>query len=209
MAAFSSMTMSSQENYFEMLFSENNISKCFKNLNRTDTDAELKLIRDLSIRCGAFDAVVAEHWAKGGAGAVDLGNAIIKACGQPVNFNFLYPLTMSLEDKIRTIAQEIYGAKDIELSELAKKRIETYTRQGFGHLPICMAKTHLSLSHDPNLKGAPKGFILPIRDVSASVGAGFIIPIVGQMSMMPGLPTRPCFYDVTLDPETELVDGLF
>ncbi|XP_021947431.1 C-1-tetrahydrofolate synthase, cytoplasmic [Folsomia candida] len=176
---------------------------------KTDTDAELKLIRDLSIRCGAFDAVVAEHWAKGGAGAVDLGNAIIKACGQPVNFNFLYPLTMSLEDKIRTIAQEIYGAKDIELSELAKKRIETYTRQGFGHLPICMAKTHLSLSHDPNLKGAPKGFILPIRDVSASVGAGFIIPIVGQMSMMPGLPTRPCFYDVTLDPETELVDGLF
>lgn len=107
---------------------------------------------------------------------------MVKACKQPVNFKFLYPLTLSLEEKIRTIAREIYGAQDILLSDMAKKRIDTYTRQGFGNLPICMAKTHLSLSHDPSLKGAPKGFVLPIRDASASVGAGFIIPIVGTVS---------------------------
>jgi len=153
--------------------------------------------------------VVSEHWGKGGAGAEDLAKAVVKACEQPVNFKFLYPLSLSLEDKIRTISQDIYGAKDIELSELAKKRIETYTRQGFGNLPICMAKTHLSLSHDPNLKGAPTGFTLPIRDVSASVGAGFVVAYVGEMMMMPGLPTRPCFFDVTLDPDTEQIDGLF
>lgn len=110
----------------------------------------------------------------------------MKACEQPVDFKFLYPLDLPIEEKIRTIAREIYGADDIELSELARKRIETYTRQGFGNLPICMAKTHLSLSHDPNLKGAPKGFVLPIRDASASIGAGFIIPLVGTVSTFNG-----------------------
>jgi methylenetetrahydrofolate dehydrogenase (NADP+)/methenyltetrahydrofolate cyclohydrolase/formyltetrahydrofolate synthetase len=138
-------------------------------------------VRELSVQNGAYDAVVAEHWAKGGAGAVDLAEAVAKACLQPSDFKFLYPLSLSLEEKIRTIAREIYGAADIELSELARNRLETYTRQGFGNLPICMAKTHLSLSHDPNLKGAPKDFILPIRDASASIGAGFIIPLVGTV----------------------------
>jgi methylenetetrahydrofolate dehydrogenase (NADP+)/methenyltetrahydrofolate cyclohydrolase/formyltetrahydrofolate synthetase len=140
------------------------------------------LVQGLCTKHGAFDAVVAEHWAKGGAGAVDLAEAVVKACQQPVNFKFLYPLSMPLEEKIRTIACEIYGADDIELSDLAKRRLETYTRQGFNNLPICMAKTHLSLSHDPNLKGAPKGFVLPIRDASISAGAGFIVPMVGAVS---------------------------
>jgi len=103
----------------------------------------------------------------------------------------------------------VYGATDIELSEEAKVKIERYTKQGFSDLPICMAKTHLSLSADPTKKGAPTGFNIPIRDVRASVGAGFLYPLVGTMSTMPGLPTRPCFYDIDLDLETEQVYGLF
>merc|ERR1719232_1411682 len=110
---------------------------------------------------------------------------------------------MPLEQKIETIAKEIYGADGISLSEGAKASLERYTAQGFGNLPICMAKTHLSLSHDPNLKGAPTGFTLPIREARASVGAGFVYPIVGSMSTMPGLPTRPSFYDIDIDVETE------
>jgi len=106
----------------------------------------------------------------------------------------LYADCVSIEEKIRTIARRIYGADDIELSPLAKKQIDRYTRQGFGGLPICMAKTHLSLSHDPEWKGVPTGFTLPIKEVQAFVGAGFITPLVGQMSKMPGLPTRPSFY---------------
>jgi len=115
---------------------------------------------------------------------------------------------MSLEEKIRVIACEIYGADGISLSDEAKKKIEDYTRQGFSGLPICMAKTHLSLSHDPTLKGRPSGFTVPIRDVRASVGAGFIYPLVGTMSTMPGLSTRPCFYDIDIDLQTEEVLGL-
>jgi len=153
-------------------------------ISRTDTDAETDLVRKLCKEHGAYDAVVAEHWAKGGQGAVNLAQAVIKACEQPNSFKFLYPLELPLEEKMRIIAREIYGAADIELSELARKRIETYERQGFGNLPICMAKTHLSLSHDPNLKGAPKGFVLPIRDASASIGAGFVIPLVGTVILI-------------------------
>nr|XP_020656409.1 C-1-tetrahydrofolate synthase, cytoplasmic [Pogona vitticeps] len=112
-------------------------------------------------------------------------------------------------EKIRIISQKIYGADDVELLPEAEQKIIQYTKQGFGNLPICMAKTHLSLSHDPELKGVPTGFVLPIRDVRASVGAGFLYPLVGTMSTMPGLPTRPCFYDIDLDPATGEVKGLF
>jgi len=122
--------------------------------------------------------------AKGGAGAVDLAKALIQACNEPNDFKFLYDLSMPLEEKIRTIAREIYGADDIELSEKAASRIALYTKQGFNDLPVCIAKTHLSLSHDPTLKGAPKGFILPISDCTASIGAGFIIPLVGSVSRL-------------------------
>ncbi|KAI1897633.1 hypothetical protein AGOR_G00085280 [Albula goreensis] len=116
---------------------------------------------------------------------------------------------MPIVEKIRTIAQRVYGAEDIELSPEAQAKIDYFNRQGFGTLPICMAKTHLSLSHMPDKKGVPTGFVLPIRDVRASIGAGFIYPLVGTMSTMPGLPTRPCFYDIDLDPETEEITGLF
>ncbi|XP_028676965.1 C-1-tetrahydrofolate synthase, cytoplasmic [Erpetoichthys calabaricus] len=176
---------------------------------KTDTSAELELLCRLSKEAGAFDAVRCSHWAEGGKGAVDLAKAVQKAAEAPSNFKFLYDVELPIKDKIRIIAQKIYGASDIELLPEAQHKAEVYTRQGFGNLPICMAKTHLSLSHDPQVKGAPTGFVLPIRDIRASVGAGFLYPLVGTMSTMPGLPTRPCFYDIDLDPETEQVNGLF
>ncbi|KAI8973692.1 formate--tetrahydrofolate ligase-domain-containing protein [Mycotypha africana] len=174
----------------------------------SDTDAEMKLVRELSLKAGAFDAVACDHWARGGLGAIDLGQAVIKACEQPSDFKFLYELNLPIEKKIETICREIYGADGVEFSDLAKEKIETYTRQGFSGLPICMAKTQYSFSHDPALKGVPTGFTVPIRDIRASVGAGFLYPLVGAMQTMPGLPTRPCFFDVDLDENGEVV-GLF
>ncbi|XP_075470996.1 C-1-tetrahydrofolate synthase, cytoplasmic [Ascaphus truei] len=179
------------------------------NAFKTDTEAELELLCRLSKEAGAFDAVKCSHWAEGGKGAVALARAVQNASKAPSEFKFLYDVQLPIADKIRIIAQKIYGADDIELLPEAQKKVELYTKQGFGNLPICMAKTHLSLSHNPELKGVPTGFILPIRDVRASVGAGFLYPLVGTMSTMPGLPTRPCFYDIDLDPVTEQVNGLF
>lgn len=176
---------------------------------KDDTDAEIGLVRQIAIEAGAEDAVMSNHWTEGGKGAVELGKAVMAACKKPSNFKFLYPLEISIKEKIETIAREIYGADGVEFLPEAEKKIETYTRLGFDKLPICMAKTHLSLSHDPVLKGAPKGFIVPIRDIRASVGAGFLYPLVGQMSTMPGLPTRPVYYDVDIDLETGRVIGLF
>lgn len=175
----------------------------------TDTPAELELVRKAAVETGAEAAVVCRHWELGGEGAMELGEEVIKAAQKPSQFKFLYPLDWSLKKKIETIAAEIYGADGVDYSPEAEARIEEYTRLGFGELPICMAKTHLSLSHDVNLKGVPKGFRIPIRDVRASVGAGFIYPLIGKMSTMPGLPTRPAFYDVDLDLDTGRVVGLF
>ncbi len=174
----------------------------------TDTDAELELVRQKAIAAGAEDAVVSNHWAEGGAGAVALAKAVVAACEKPSNFQFLYPLDMSIKEKIETIAKEMYGADGVKYSPEAEKKIELYTKFGFDKLPICMAKTHLSLSHDPALKGVPKGFTVPIRDIRASVGAGFLYPLLGEMSTMPGLPTRPVFYDVDIDEDGRVV-GLF
>ncbi|XP_043930322.1 C-1-tetrahydrofolate synthase, cytoplasmic [Protopterus annectens] len=179
------------------------------NAFKTDTDAELMLVCRFAKEAGAFDAVKCTHWAEGGKGAVDLAQAVQKAAQAPSNFQLLYDVELPIVDKIRIIAQKIYGADDVELLPEAQHKAEVYTRQGFGNLPICMAKTHLSLSHDPEKKGVPTGFVLPIRDIRASVGAGFLYPLVGTMSTMPGLPTRPCFYDIDLDPETEEISGLF
>ncbi|KAI9190125.1 tetrahydrofolate synthase [Blastocladiella emersonii ATCC 22665] len=175
----------------------------------TDTPAEVAVVAEAALAAGAIDAVPCTHWAHGGRGAVALAKAVVKACDQPSNFKYLYDVAESLENKIRIIAREMYGASDIELSPEARAKLDTYTRQGFGHLPICMAKTHLSLSHNPEWKGVPKDFVLPIRDVRASAGAGFVYPLVGTMQTMPGLPTRPAFYDVDLDFETGQVKGLF
>ena len=174
----------------------------------TDTQEELDEMVKLSKQAGAFDAVLCRHWAEGGAGAVDLAKAVERATESPSNFSFLYDLDLSIEDKIRTIAQKIYGADDIELLPEAVTKIERYKRQGFGHLPICMAKTHLSFSADPTKKGAPTGFTIPVRDVRASVGAGFLFPLVGTMSTMPGLPTRFYFKHFFLHFSSLSVSGL-
>ncbi len=176
---------------------------------KDDTDAEIDLVRRIAIEAGAEDAVMSNHWAEGGAGAVELGKAVMAAASKPSNFKFLYPLEMSIKEKIETIAKVIYGADGVEFLPEAEKKIELYNRVGFDKLPICMAKTHLSLSHDPTLKGAPKGFVVPVRDIRASVGAGFLFPLLGKMSTMPGLPTRPVFYDVDIDLETGRIVGLF
>ena len=176
---------------------------------KDDTDAEIEVVRRIAVESGAEDAVMSNHWAEGGAGSVDLAKAVIAASEKPNNFKFLYPLDMGIKEKIRTIAKEIYGAKDVEFSAEAEEKIELYNRVGFDQLPMCMAKTHLSISHDPNLKGVPKDFVVPVRDIRASVGAGFLYPLLGEMSTMPGLPTRPVYYDVDIDIETGKVIGLF
>jgi len=175
----------------------------------TDTSAELELVRKAAIEeGGAEDAVVSRHWELGGEGAVALAEAVVKAAEKPSDFRFLYPLDLSIKEKIEIIAREVYGADGVDYEPLAEERIEAYTRLGFDKLPICMAKTHLSLSHDANLKGVPKGYRIPVRDVRASVGAGFLYPLLGTMSTMPGLPTRPGFFDIDIDLETGRVIGL-
>jgi formyltetrahydrofolate synthetase len=174
-----------------------------------DTAAEIELVRKIAKNAGAVDAVMTNHWAEGGAGAVELGKAVIAACERPGNFKFLYPLEgTSIKQKIETIVKEMYGGAGAEYSPEAEKKIALYTRLGFDQLPICMAKTQYSLSHDPNLKGAPTGFIVPVKDVRASVGAGFLFPLLGSIPTMPGLSTRPGYYDIDLDLETGRVVGL-
>ncbi|XP_069811474.1 monofunctional C1-tetrahydrofolate synthase, mitochondrial isoform X1 [Dendropsophus ebraccatus] len=179
------------------------------NIFKTDTQAEIDLVCRIAKDSGAFDAVPCNHWSYGGRGALELAEAVKEAADLHIDFRYLYDLELPIVEKIRSIAQRVYGAADIELSPKAQAKIEVYTQQGFNKLPICMAKTHLSLSHQPDKKGVPTGFTLPISDVRASIGAGFIYPLVGTMSTMPGLPTRPCFYDIDLDPDTEEVKGLF
>jgi methylenetetrahydrofolate dehydrogenase (NADP+)/methenyltetrahydrofolate cyclohydrolase/formyltetrahydrofolate synthetase len=175
----------------------------------TDTPAEVEVVRQAALEAGAMDAVVSTHWMDGGAGAVKLAEAVIQAASKPSQFKFLYPLEMSIREKLETICKEIYGADGIEILPEAQAKIDLYTRLGFDKLPLCMAKTHLSFSHDAAVKGAPTGFTVPVRDIRASVGAGFLYPLLGEMRTMPGLPTRPVFYDVDLDLDTGKVLGLF
>jgi formyltetrahydrofolate synthetase len=175
----------------------------------TDTPAEVEIVREASMKMGAMDAVVSTHWADGGAGAKKLALAVIKAAEMPTNFQFLYPLEDTIKEKIETIAREIYRADGVDYSPEAEEQIARYTRQGFDKLPICMAKTHLSFTTDASKKGAPTGFRIGVREIRASVGAGFLYPILGDMRTMPGLPTRPVFYDVDLDLKTGKVVGLF
>ncbi|KAI6039078.1 formate--tetrahydrofolate ligase-domain-containing protein [Pisolithus marmoratus] len=175
----------------------------------SDTPAELELVRQEALAAGADAAVVSNHWAEGGAGARALAEAVVAACEGESDFKFLYDLDLSIDEKINTICKEIYHAAGIDLSELARKQVDMYTRQGYGNLPICMAKTQYSFSHDPSLKNVPSGFTVPIRAVRLSAGAGFLYPILGDMQTMPGLGTRPGFWEVGLDPETGRVVGLF
>jgi len=174
----------------------------------TDTDAEVELVRKRAKETGAEDAAVSEVWAKGGEGGAALAKAVVKACEKSNNFRFLYPDDASIKEKIETVAREIYRADGVDYTPEAEARIKLFTQMGLSHLPLCMAKTHLSFTHDPSLKGVPRGWRLPITDVRASVGAGFLFPLCGTMRTMPGLPTRPVFTDIDIDVETGKVLGL-
>jgi len=174
----------------------------------SDTDAEIELIRQRAKETGAEDAVLSEVWAKGGEGGAALAEAVVAACEKPSNFKFLYPDDMSIKEKIETVAREIYRADGVDYTPEAEAKIRLFTDMALSHLPLCMAKTHLYFTHDPALKGTPRGWRLPITDVRASVGAGFLFPLCGTMRTMPGLPTRPVFTDIDLDLETGRVLGL-
>lgn len=174
----------------------------------TDTSREHDLIREMALAAGAVAAVTTNHHADGGEGAIQLAEAVVEACEEPSNFNYLYPLDRPIKEKIETIARDVYGAGGVEYSATANQQIADFEKSGFGYLPICMAKTHLSISHDPALKGAPKGFTVPVREVRASVGAGFIYPLLGEMRTMPGLGTKPAYMQVDIDDKGNVV-GLF
>ena len=176
---------------------------------KDDKPAEVELVRKAALDAGAMEAVVSTHWMDGGEGAVKLAEAVIRAAERPTHFKFLYPLELSIKEKIEIISKEIYGAEGVDYSPEAEAKIALYTKLGFANLPLCMAKTHLSFTTDASVKGAPTGFRVPVRDIRASVGAGFLYPLLGEMRTMPGLPTRPVFYDVDLDLETGKVLGLF
>lgn len=175
----------------------------------TDTEAEIALVKEQAVAAGAEGAFVSEVWARGGEGGVELAEAVIAACEKPSNFHFLYPLDVPIKEKIEIIATHVYGADGVDYLPEAERKIKLYTELGYDKLPICMAKTHLSLSHEPNWKGVPRGYRLPIRDVRASVGAGFLYPLCGDMRTMPGLPSKPAFQKVDIDLETGKVVGLF
>lgn len=178
---------------------------------KTDTDNEIEAVKKAAMEAGAFDAVMSNHWAKGGDGARDLATAVDIACRDydQNKFKYLYDLNLSIQDKICTICKEIYGADGVDYSELAKQQIEQYNEAGFSNLPICIAKTQYSFSCDPAAKGVPTGFRVLVREIRSCVGAGFLYPICGDINTIPGLPTRPGFYDVDIDVKTGDVIGLF
>jgi formate--tetrahydrofolate ligase len=178
------------------------------NVFESDHPEEIDAIRRIAVEAGALGAAEARHHAQGGAGATELAEMVVSAAETPSEFRFLYELDQPIKGKIETIATKIYGAADVVYEPLAEQQIRDYEANGFGSLPICMAKTHLSLSHDPALKGAPKGFTFPVREVRASVGAGFIYPICGDMRTMPGLSAHPAAEKVDLDEDGNIV-GLF
>ncbi|XP_062323540.1 C-1-tetrahydrofolate synthase, cytoplasmic [Osmerus eperlanus] len=167
----------------------------------TDTGAELELVCSQASQAGAVQAVPCSPWAEGGAGAVALAEAVLRAAETPRQFSFLYELEVPVVDKIRIIAKTMYGADDVEFLAEAQESLAQYMKQGLANLPICIAKTHLSLSHDPERKGVPTAFTLPIRDIRANVGAGFLIPLVGTSP--PQASTFSCFYDNDLCRESK------
>lgn len=174
----------------------------------TDTQAEWDVIKEAAMKAGAVDAVVTRNWAEGGAGAAELARAVVKAAERPSDVKPFYPLDLTIKEKIERIAREVYGADHVSYSAEAEKAIGTFSELGYDRLPICMAKTQYSLSHDPALKGAPKGFIFPINDVRVAAGAGFIYPLSGEINTMPGLSSKPGYLGMDLDPDTGKIKGL-
>jgi len=173
-----------------------------------DTEAEIKLIQEKAVAAGAEGAYLSEVWATGGDGGRELAEAVAAACEKKLDFKLLYPDDASIKEKIETIATKIYGADGVDYDRVAEQKIELFTKWGLDKLPICMAKTHLSLSHDSNLKGRPTGFRVPVRDIRPSAGAGFLYPLLGSFSTMPGLPSKPAALKVDIDEDGKVV-GLF
>lgn len=174
----------------------------------TDSDAEINIIKESSIAAGAEDAVLTNHWEEGGKGAIPLAKAIMNSCDHPKNFSFLYDLDLSIEEKLNRIVTKMYGGAKIELSPEAAKKVQLYTEQGFDKLPICIAKTQYSLSHDPKLKGVPRDFTVPIRDIRASIGAGYLYALAAEIQTIPGLSVHAGYLDVEVKDNGE-IDGLF
>jgi len=175
----------------------------------TDTQAEVEAIREVALAAGARDAVVATHFVDGGKGAAALAEAVWAACEDGAgSFRLLYPDDMPLVEKIETIVTEVYGGSGVEFLPAARKSLAQFEQLGYGRLPICMAKTQYSLSHDANLKNRPTGFTVPIREIRLSAGAGFVTPLCGEMRTMPGLPSRPGGEKIDIDDEGNIV-GLF
>jgi formate--tetrahydrofolate ligase len=173
-----------------------------------DKESEMEAIREKALAAGAETVVISDVWASGGEGGVEVAEALVAACEKPSNFRLLYQDGASIREKIETIATQVYGADGVEYSSTARRKIRQFTRLGYAKLPICMAKTHLSLSHDPALKGRPTGFTLPVRDIRPSLGAGFLYPLCGDMRTIPGLPTTPAGEKVDIDEDGKVV-GLF
>ncbi len=165
----------------------------------TDTDAEIEWVRERAVAAGAFRAEVSEAFAKGGAGMEKVAEALVEACDAADEFRLLYPDDASIEEKIEALATKIYGADGVDYEPAAQEAIARYTRWGLAHLPICMAKTQLSISHDSKLRGRPSGYRFPIRDVRVAAGAGFLYPLAGTMRTMPGLPKKPGLLRIDVD----------
>ena len=169
-----------------------------------DHDADLQAIAEIAEECGARCAIT-NHFSEGGVGASELAEVVAEATEEKTNFSVLYPDEMDIKEKIKTVATKVYGAKNVEFSSAATKQIDSYTGNGFGNLPVCIAKTHLSVSSDASLKGAPTGWTLPVREVRASIGAGFVYPICGEMRTMPGLGKTPAAAGIDIDENGEIV----
>jgi formate--tetrahydrofolate ligase len=173
-----------------------------------DTDEEVAMVREMALEAGAFGAEVNEGFEKGGEGAAKLAEAVVEACEQPSQFRMLYDDDWSIQRKIEAIATRVYGARDVYFYPDAEKKIEQYTRDGLSNMPVCMAKTHLSLSAEPTLLNAPENFTLPVRDIRAYTGAGWLVPLCGDITQMPGLGKTPAALNVDIDDEGRTV-GLF
>ena len=169
-----------------------------------DHEADIAAIREIASECGVR-AASTTHFVDGGKGAMELAEAVVEAAEEPSEFSMLYPDDLPLEQKIERIATEVYGASRVSFNAAARKQLATYKAAGFDGLPVCMAKTHLSLSSNPSLKGAPVGWTLPVREVRASVGAGFVYPICGTMNTMPGLGKSPAAARIDIDSEGDIV----
>jgi formyltetrahydrofolate synthetase len=211
-----------EENVDAVRFGAQNLAKQIENVTMfgipavvainafpTDTPAEVEAIREVALASGARDAVVATHFVDGGAGATALAEAVWAAANDgSAQFSLLYPDDMPLAAKIETIVSRVYGGDGVEFLPAARKALRQFEDLGYGHLPVCMAKTQYSISHDAALKGRPSGFTVPVRDVGLSAGAGFVTALCGEMRTMPGLPSRPGGEKIDIDAEGNIV-GLF